>query len=102
LLPIKRITNLVARSTDMCGFFGFAIAFELYWPYFAYCCGLLTVLGRTIWYMNDGRPVMETLNAAMVQLLRQALWRMLLKVVSIWLLGGSLLFAFGAWLCKVI
>ena len=85
----------------MCNFFTFAVSFELYWPYFAYCCGLLAILSRTIWSMSDGQSVMTTLGTSIVQLLRQALWRMLLKVVSVWLIGGSLFFASGAWLCRV-
>ena len=88
-------------NEEVCNFLTFAVSFELYWPYFAYCCGLLVILGRTMWSMTAGQSSTTTLGSSIVQLLRQTIWRMFLKVVSVWLIGGSLFFAFGAWLCKV-
>lgn len=100
--PDRAATEMRGGGTEMCELFGFAVSFELYWPYFVYCCGLLAILGRTIWSMQDGRSTVAALRASVIQLLQQALWRMFLKMLSFWLIGGSLFFAFGVWLCKVV
>jgi len=86
----------------MCQALNFAIDFELYWPYFIYCCCLLGVFARTLWFMGRSKDSLEALVENVAQLLRRSILRMVVKALSVWLIGGSIVFAFGAWLCKML
>ncbi len=78
----------------------FAVAVELYWPYFAYCCALCAAYTKVLWAHAKQAHMQQSFVVRCTALLKQALWRMLFKAMAIWLVGGSLLLAAGDWLCR--
>lgn len=77
-----------------------AAAFELYWPYFAYCCALTLLFVKVLWRTPSGIGALDQFIMETRALLARALWRMAFKAIWVWLVGGSILLSVGAWLCS--
>ena len=88
------------NRVDFCGALQFAAAFELYWPYSAYCCALSWAYLRALWRKEPGAAATSSFSDEVANLFAIALWKMAFKVLWVWLIGGSILLAIGVWACE--
>ena len=87
-------------KTGVCNALHFAAAFELYWPYAAYCLAVSWTYAKALWRTTPEASGMTRFFAEVQGLLAGAIWRMAFKGLVVWLVGGSVLLAISVWACQ--
>jgi hypothetical protein len=85
----------------LCEVIHLATAFELYWPFLAYCLAVLWAYSRFLWMPSGMQNDLLSFNRQLKSLHSTAIGQMLIKIICLWVLGGSILLSIGTWVCGV-
>ena len=87
-------------QAGVCNALHFAAAFELYWPYAAYCLGVTWAYAKALWRSAPDTSGLPNFFTEVQGLFASVVWSMAFKAVIVWVLGGSILLALSVWICQ--